>query len=125
MSAPADPVESPSDAPRTGPGRASPEDPELVPLVGDLMRRAVKRLWRRSRAEVSRAAAVSKDALALRQKEADLDAFWRRLGRTAYHLVEAEEIDHPALRKAMERIDQLQTEIDEARRGGGSGLPEE
>ena len=110
----------PGEAPRS---TSHHDDPELVPIVGELVRKAVSRLWRRSRREVARAASASKEALALRQKQADLDAFWGRLGRTAYHLVEAGEIDHPALRKAMERIDQLEEEIAAAHTEAPEPLP--
>jgi len=116
-----EPAPPPSSTSEPPPPRA--DEPELVPIVGDLLRRAAKRLWRRGRVEVSRAATASKEALALRQKQADLDAFWRRLGKTAYHLVQDDEIDHPALRKAMERIDQLEEEIAAARGSGEDGLP--
>jgi hypothetical protein len=91
----------------------------VAELVTDLARRIV----RRGRHELGRAAEVSRATLAQRQRQADLDAFWQRLGRTSYRLVEAGEIDHPALRKAMERIDELQAEIAAADDVAPNGLP--
>ena len=92
-----------------------PDEKELQPLLGDLLGKAVRRLVRRSRDELSRAAAQQRARMALRQQQQDLDHFWARLGKTAYHLVKAGEIDHPALRKAMERIDELEAQIDAMR----------
>jgi hypothetical protein len=80
---------------------------ELTPLVGELMQTAVRRLVARSRAEFGKAALAGRQRLEIRQQRKDLDHFWKRLGKTAYHLVEAGEVDHPALRKAMSRIDDL------------------
>jgi hypothetical protein len=91
------------------------DERELQPMIGELLGKAVRRLVRRSRDELSKAAAVSRSRLALRQQQADLDHFWARLGKTAYHLVQAGEIDHPALRKAMSRIDELEAQIDALR----------
>jgi hypothetical protein len=80
---------------------------ELTPIVGELVQTAVRRLVARSRAEFGRAAHAGRQRLEIRQQRKDLDHFWKRLGKTAYHLVEAGEVDHPALRKAMGRIDDL------------------
>lgn len=88
-------------------------DRELEPLFGDLLGKAVRRLVSRGRKEVERVAERSRHALELRQRQKDLDHFWQRLGKTAWRLVEAGEIDHPALRKAMERIDELEGKIDD------------
>ncbi len=55
----------------------------------------------RGRTELDRAARSGRDRLELRQLNKDLDHFWVRLGKTARRLVEAGEIDHPALRKAI------------------------
>lgn len=93
----------------------TPEPRGLEPLFGDLIGRVFKRLARRSRAEFDRAAQSGKLRLELRQAQRDLDHFWMRLGRTASRLVEAGELDHPALRKAMERIDVLEARIDALR----------
>ncbi len=100
-----------------------PSDDGLGPVVSDLLVDLARRVWRRGRKEIGRAADTSRAALAQRQREADLARFWQRMGRTAYRLVEAGEIEHPALRKAMERIDELQEAIREGEQGGSEGLP--
>ena len=41
----------------------------------------------------------------------DLEHFWLRLGKTAYHLHKDGALDHPAITKAAERIDKLKEEI--------------
>ena len=98
---------------------------DLQPILGDMLSHAVRRLFRRGRSELSRAAEASRAQLSLRRQQADLAHFWARLGKTAYHLVQAGEIDHPALRKAMRRIDELEAEIDalRAQRSAGEPLP--
>jgi hypothetical protein len=88
-------------------------DRELEPLLGDLLTKAMRRLVRRGRKEVERVADRSRHRLELRQRQKDLDHFWMRLGKTAWRLVEAGEIDHPSLRKAMERIEELERSIDD------------
>lgn len=95
------------DAPRAG----------LQPLLGDLVTRAVRRIVGRGQRELDRAARTGRTRLELRQLHKDLDLFWVRLGKTTYRLVEAGELDHPALRKAMQRIDELEARIDELRTG--------
>lgn len=82
-------------------------DPEIGDLVGQLMMRVA----RRGRDRLTRAADRGRHQLELRQARRDLDDFWVRLGRTSYRLVEAGELDHPALVKARERIDELQRRI--------------
>ncbi len=106
-----------SDSPSPEPVDVTSEARDLQPILGDLLGDAVRRLLRRGRTELSRAAEVSRTQLALRRQQADLAHFWARLGKTAYHLVQAGEIDHPALRKAMTRIDSLEAEIDALRAG--------
>jgi len=96
------PSEAAEEAPAEEPQR------ELTPIVGELVQTAVRRLVARSRAELGKAATAGRHRLEIRQQRKDLDHFWKRLGKTAYHLVEAGELDHPALRKAMGRIDDLE-----------------
>lgn len=93
------------------------EPTDLSPLLGDLVTKALKRLVDRSRTGLRQAADTGRRRLELRQLDRDLEHFWMRLGKTTYHLVEAGELDHPALRKAMERIDELEARIAAARRG--------
>ena len=89
-----------------------PAEEDLAPqAVGDVFSTLVNRLVVRGRRGIGRAARAGRTRLELRQLQRDRDAFWMRLGKTAYHLVEAGEIEHPALRKAMSRIDELEARI--------------
>lgn len=88
---------------------------ELAPILGELVSGALRRLIEGGRTGLRTAAASGRRRLEQRQLERDLEHFWMRLGKTTYHLVEAGEIEHPALRKAMERIDELEARIAEAR----------
>lgn len=98
--------------------------PSLQELVGEALAQALERLVRRGREEAGRVARTGRQHLAQRQLQRDLDHFWVRLGKTAYHLTRGGEIDHPALRRAMERIDELEAKIDAIRRAGPTGDPE-
>ncbi len=93
-------------------GSSEPPSP-LGDLVSVLLRRAVNR----GRAEIGKAARTGRQRLELRQAQRDLDHFWRRLGKTAHNLVESGEVDHPALRRAMSRIVELEERIDALRAG--------
>ena len=64
---------------------------------------------------IIRAAESGRSRLHERQLQKDLDHFWVRLGKTAFHLIEAGEIDHPALHKATNRIKSLEAELSEIR----------
>jgi hypothetical protein len=41
----------------------------------------------------------------------DLDHFWIRLGKTAFRMVESGEVQHPGLEKAMQRIRDIEEEM--------------
>lgn len=99
------------EAPEAEAAAPPPSEQTLQPILGDLLSSAVRRLIRRSRAELNRAARTGRQRLEERQLQRDLDHFWVRLGKSAYHLVQAGELDHPALRKAMVRIDDLEARI--------------
>ncbi len=101
------PVHDASAPPTSSAGR----DLETAALT-DALAVFFRRALRRSRRELSRAADTSRRRLELRQKRKDLDHFWVRLGKTAHRLVEAGEVDHPALRKAMTRIQELESELE-------------
>lgn len=82
-------------------------DAPLAEAVGEL----VGRLWRRSRDQMGRAAKRGRDLLSLRQMRADRDRMYIKLGKEARHLVEGGEVDHPGLRKGVERIIELEARI--------------
>jgi hypothetical protein len=93
----------------------SREEAPVEPLR-DLLGQLVRRVLRRGQREVERAAESGRSRLEMRQLQADLDHFWVRLGKTAWHLVEGGELDHPDLRRAMTRIGELEARIDELKR---------
>lgn len=109
-SAPATAEDRAADA-KTGdssPGRTLEPPPPLADALSAVFRRLVYR----GRQEIERAATTGRQRLELRQLQRDRDQFWIRLGKTAYRLVEAGEVaEHPALRKAMARIDELEARI--------------
>jgi hypothetical protein len=91
--------------------RSGVNDFTLPPELRDAVANLVRAVARRGRDRMRDAASTGRHRLELRQLHKDRDAFWARLGKTAYRLAEAGEIDHPALRKAMERIDELDRAI--------------
>jgi hypothetical protein len=62
----------------------------------------------------ARAARLGRERLALRQLRADRDALYRKLGKEARELVEAAEIDHPGLRRAILRVKEIEGRIADA-----------
>jgi hypothetical protein len=89
----------------------STDAPERDSLLPSAMTWLLRRLAERGREGVERVTHESRRRLELRQLRRERDEFWIRLGKTAYHLVEGGEIEHPALRKAMARIDDLEARI--------------
>lgn len=86
---------------------------DLTGRVLDLFGRAA----RRGRRELSKSLDAGRHQLELRQARRDLDSFWVRLGKTAYRLSEAGELDHPSIHKAVARIDELERRIESLERG--------
>jgi len=94
-----------------------PHDTTPAPL-GEALTEFWRRVVDRSRYRVGRAALVSRDLMEARQLRRDREAFWVRLGKTAYHLTKAGEVDHPALHKAIHRIDQVEERLRELGQAG-------
>jgi hypothetical protein len=102
-------------------GYAGDREVQDVPSpIRDALQTLARRITERGRFELSRAASAGRARLELHQLQRDRDHFWQRLGKEAYHLVQAGEIDHPALRRAMERIDDLEARVASAKREQGS-----
>ena len=99
---------------------SSSDNRELAPLLGDALAQVVRRLLEKSRFGIESAATAGRTRLEIRQVQSDLDHFWQRLGKSTYHLVQAGEVDHPALRKAMLRIDELEARMENLRHQGPS-----
>ena len=100
----------PEQEPKGNPSRVPGVDPALVDMVGGL----VGRLWKRGMVEAERAARRGRDRLALRQMRADRDRMYQKLGKETRNLLEAGEIEHPGLRKGVERIVELEGRVREA-----------
>jgi hypothetical protein len=102
--------ESPSGEGSAGSQRATDVRRDDGPL-GDAMADLLGRILRRGRAEIEKAARRGRDRLALRQMRSDRDRMYQKLGKEARHLLEAGEIDHPGLRKGVERVRELEARL--------------
>lgn len=87
-------------------GPALPQGP-----LGDVLQDALQKFVHEGRDRILRAADDSRALLRVRQLQRDREAMWTRLGKIAYRLTEAGEVDHPALRKAVDHVDALDREI--------------
>jgi polyhydroxyalkanoate synthesis regulator phasin len=112
----------PSDAAAAGPVGAGPEgrpggaDPgRRQPLVDAALRDAavelLGKLFRRGRVEVERAAKRGRERLTLRQLRTDRDRMYQKLGKETRNLLEAGEVEHPGLRRGVERIVELERKL--------------
>jgi hypothetical protein len=72
---------------------------------------ALTRLLTASRVRLLGAVDAGRSQFKVRALQRDLDHFWIRLGKTAWRLVESGEVHHPALDKAVERIRELEEEL--------------
>ena len=79
------------------------------PPLGELLGRFVNR----AKEEAERAARRGRDQLHLRQLRNDRDVMYQKLGKEARNLLEAGEIAHPGLLKAVERIEELERRLRE------------
>ncbi len=100
----------PEDEPKGNPTRPGGIDPVLLETVGGLM----GKLWKRGLGEAERAARRGRDRLALRQLRSDRDRMYQKLGKEARHLLEGGEIDHPGIRRGVERVRDVEAKIQEA-----------
>lgn len=82
-------------------------DAALVDAVGD----AMGRLWKRGVEEAERAARGARERLNHRQLQADLERMYVKLGKETRHLVEAGEVDHPGLKRGVERVRELEARL--------------
>jgi hypothetical protein len=81
------------------------------PQLPDVLQDALRRLVAEGRERLVRAADDGRSLLRLRGLQRDRDALWARLGKEAYLLQQSGEIDHPAFRRAIERIGAPEAEI--------------
>ena len=78
--------------------------------VGDVLGKVLQL----GRDGAARAARLGRERLTLRQLRADRDALYRKMGKEARELVEAAEIDHPGLRRAIVRVKEVEARIHDA-----------
>jgi hypothetical protein len=91
----------------------SKNKPDRDALLTGLLGTLVRQVADRGRARVGRQLRNTRHQLEVRQLKRDREHFWIRLGKTAYRLVEAGEIEHSALQKAIERIQAIDRQIEE------------
>ena len=84
-----------------------------IPRVGAIVSEMLEHALNTGQHSIVRVAESGRHRLEERQLRKDLEHFWVRLGKTAFHLLEAGEIDHPALQKAATRINALERQLDE------------
>lgn len=82
---------------------ADPKDEGVGELLG--------RLLDAGQREAARAARKGREILELRQLRADRDRMYEKLGREAFHLLDGGEIDHPGIRRGVERIKDVEAKI--------------
>ena len=92
---------------------ADDDSEDLTGRMLNLFGRAEKR----GRQELSRSLDAGRHQLELRQARRDLESFWIRLGKTAYRLSEADELEHPSIKKAVARIAELERRIEALEQG--------
>lgn len=87
--------------------------PLLDPALRDMAVDLLGKLFRRGRVEVEKAARKGRERLTLRQLRSDRDRMYQKLGKEARNLLEAGELDHPGIRKGVERIAELERRLQE------------
>ncbi len=92
-----------------GERRLASEEP-----IGEMFAELLGKLWRRGRVEMERAARKGRERLTLRQLRADRDRMYQKLGKEARALLEAGEIEHPGLRRGVDRVRELEARLLEA-----------
>ena len=108
----ADPPDG-ADPPRGGPDAEGARAPLLDPALRDMAVDLLGKLFRRGRVEVEKAARKGRERLTLRQLRSDRDRMYQKLGKEARNLLEAGELDHPGIRKGVERIAELERRLQE------------
>ncbi len=82
--------------------------------LAEMLAELAGKLWRRGRIEVEKAARKGRERLTLRQLRGDRDRMYQKLGKEARLLLEGGELDHPGLRRGVERIRELEARLLEA-----------
>ena len=79
--------------------------------AADWMTSLLKRIARGGANGIDQLVQTRRSQAEHRAAKRELNQFWVRLGKTAYHLSEAGELDHPAITKAAERIQEYQNTL--------------
>jgi hypothetical protein len=108
----------PAGARRPGDDR---EFESLSPALSDAMRQVFGVLRTHGRRQLEHLARRGRERLDLIQARRDLDRLHQKLGREVVSLVEAGELDHPALRQRAARIRAQEEVVREAERQQGAG----
>ena len=87
--------------------------------VADALQDAVTRLVDEGRRRLLQASADGRRLLEARQLLRERDRLCIRLGKTAHRLVEAGEIQHPALEKLVARVQALDADLERLRAAPG------
>ena len=82
--------------------------------IGDALANVMRMVFERGQTRAEALAADGRGRLELRQLRKDRDAMYRKLGREVRRLLEAGEIDHPGLRRGVERVDAVEARIAES-----------
>jgi hypothetical protein len=90
--------------------RLTGEAEPLAEMFADLF----GKLWRRGRVEMEKAARKGRERLTLRQLRGDRDRMYQKLGKETRQLLEAGELEHPGIRRGVERIRELEARLLEA-----------
>jgi hypothetical protein len=104
--------------------RGGAEDREfesLSPALSDAMRQVIGVIRTHGRRQLEHLARRGRERLDLIQARRDLDRLHQKLGREVVNLVEAGELDHPALRQRAARIRAQEEVVREAERQQGAG----
>lgn len=121
-------AEAASDSARAGEGEGGEAHRGADAPLGDAVADLFGKILRRGRVELEKAARKGRERLTLRQLRADRDRMYQKLGKETRQLVEAGDLDHPGLRRGVERIKELEQrllEAEDAARGAGEPVEEE
>lgn len=80
--------------------------------IGDALANVMRMVFERGQNRAGALAADGRGRLELRQLKKDRDAMYRKLGREVRRLQEGGEIEHPGIRRGVERIEALELRID-------------
>lgn len=84
---------------------------EGQPPISDALASVVRMVFERGQSRAGALAADGRGRLELRQLRKDRDVMYQKLGREVRRLLEAGEIDHPGVRRGVERIEGIESRI--------------